>query len=207
MKRCFIFGALEVNELSVKPSKGDMVIAADRGFETTKKFGIVPDLLVGDFDSLGYTPEFENIVRLNVRKDDTDVGHAVDTAMRDGYYDFVVYGGSGGKLDHSVANIQLASAIANAGGRAVFLGENESFTVICNGSVKFGDFHRGRISVFSLSEKSFGVCEKGLSFPLTDAELDRNNPLGVSNEFTGVKSEISVRDGTLLIIWQRNLMP
>ena len=78
MSRCFIFGALSVGELSERPQKEDMVIAADKGYDVALSLGLTPDLVVGDFDSRKEAPKVENLVRLQVRKDDTDVGHAVE---------------------------------------------------------------------------------------------------------------------------------
>lgn len=200
--RCFIFGALEVKCLPYLPAEGDLVIAADKGYETLKKLNITPNIIVGDFDSLGYIPKEANVEKLNVRKDDTDTAHAVDIGFERGFKEFIVYGGVGGKLDHSIANIQLAKSIAKRGGRAVFIGDTESFTVIKDGSISFDESRTGRISVFSLSDESTGVSETGLSYALENATLTNDFALGVSNEFVGKKSEVSVKNGYLLIVIQ-----
>lgn len=200
--RCFIFGALEVECLPYLPAEGDLVIAADKGYETLKKLNITPNIIVGDFDSLGYIPKEANVEKLNVRKDDTDTAHAVDIGFERGFKEFIVYGGVGGKLDHSIANIQLARSIAKRGGRAVFIGDTESFTVIKDGSISFDESRTGRISVFSLSDESTGVSETGLSYALENATLTNDFALGVSNEFVGKKSEVSVKNGYLLIVIQ-----
>lgn len=201
MKKCFIFGALETTKLPITPEKGDLVIAADRGYERALALGITPDLLVADFDSMPDIPRFEHIIRLNTRKDDTDVAYAVNLAFEKGYTQFVICGGAGGKLDHSLANIQLCSDILRRGGSAVFCGEEESFTVI-NTTFRFDKGREGRFSVFSLSEKSEGVSIRGASYEAREITLSRYVPLGVSNAFVGEAAEISVRDGELLIIWQ-----
>ena len=200
--RCFIFGALEVKCLPYLPAEGDLVIAADKGYETLKKLNITPNIIVGDFDSLGYIPKEANVEKLNVRKDDTDTAHAVDIGFERGFKEFIAYGGVGGKLDHSIANIQLAKSIAKRGGRAVFIGDTESFTVIKDGSISFDESRTGRISVFSLSDESTGVSETGLSYALENATLTNDFALGVSNEFVGKKSEVSVKNGYLLIVIQ-----
>lgn len=198
--RCFIFGALAVNYMPIKPTENDYIIAADKGYEHIKNLDFSPNLIVGDFDSLGYVPQGEDVKRLNVRKDDTDTAHAAMLAFDMGYRDFVFYGCTGGKLDHSIANIQLAKAIAEKGGKAKFIGNNETFTVIKDNSVAFDKDCYGRISVFSLSDTSKGVSEEGLLYSLNDATLYNDNPLGVSNEFIGKPSSVSVKDGCLLII-------
>ena len=198
--RCFIFGALTVNYMPIKPTENDYIIAADKGYEHIKKLGFPPNLIVGDFDSLGFVPQGENVKRLNVKKDDTDTAHAAMLAFDKGYREFIFYGCTGGKLEHSIANVQLAKAIAEKGGKALFIGDNESFTVIKDSSIAFDERHNGRISVFSLSDVSEGVTEEGLLYSLNDATLYNDNPLGVSNEFIGIHSKISVKNGFLLII-------
>lgn len=199
-RRCFIFGALDVAQIPEYPAQGDYVIAADRGYDVAVSLGVKPDLVVGDFDSRGTAPDFPDLVRLNVRKDDTDVGHAIELAMDKGYRDFVIYGAVGGRLDHTVANIQLASLVADRGGSAVFCGE-QNLTVIRNAAFSLPLRDSGRVSVFALSEQAYGVQICGLSYELHDGVLTRNVPLGVSNAFVGKQASVSVEDGELLIIW------
>lgn len=200
--RCYIFGALSVSRLCETPAEGDLVIAADKGYDVAMALGITPDLVVGDFDSRGQAPEGENVVRLNVRKDDTDTEHAVKIALGKGCTDFVIYGAAGGGLDHTLGNIAVAEMIAKSGGRAVFYGEESSFTVIRDGSVRLPQNSGGRVSVFSLTEISRGVSIKGLSYEVQDIDLPRATTLGVSNAFVGKEAEIGVSDGTLLIVWE-----
>ncbi len=200
MNRCFIFGALEVCDLPEMPTKNDLVIAADKGVLTTEKLNIVPDFIIGDFDSLGFVPKGENVIKLNVRKDDTDVGFAVKTAFNKGYKDFELYGCLGGSLSHTLANLQIAKALSEKGCSVVLYGENEIITVIHNTSVSFPPEKHGRVSVLSLSDESFGVTIENLSYTLKNATLKASEPLGVSNEFIGKESRISVENGCLAII-------
>lgn len=203
MNTCFIFGALPALYTPILPEKGDLVIAADRGYLHLKEMGIVPDLLVADFDSMRDDPLFENTVRLAVRKDFTDTARAVDIGFERGFTKFVIYGGAGGKLDHSLANVQLCSDILRRGGEAVFYGDEESFTVI-RSSFSFEKREKGRLSVFSLTEMCEGVTIKGASYEANGITLYRNErpTLGVSNAFVGREVLISLDRGELLIIWQ-----
>lgn len=202
MSRCFIFGALPVSCLSQKPAQGDLIIAADKGYDVALSLGLSPDITVGDFDSRGEAPDVENLVRLEVRKDDTDVGHAVELGFERGYTDFVVCGAVGGLLDHTLANIVIAQDIAARGGRALFIGEEYSFIVLHNSAVEFLKRDSGRISVFALSDVARGVTIRGLSYPVEDIDLPRTSHLGVSNAFIGEPSRISVADGDLLVVYQ-----
>ena len=205
MSRCFIFAALAVNDLPERPQEGDFVIAADRGYQVALSLGIQPELIVGDFDSLGEAPHDANVIRLNVRKDDTDLEHAVNISLEQGYTDFVVYGAAGGLLDHTLGNIAVAERIANKGGRAVFYGASSSFTVIRNASFSLPVKESGRVSIFSLSELSRGVTVRGLSYEAVRIDLPRVVTRGVGNLFVGAEAVISVEDGTLLIVWESDM--
>lgn len=202
MSRCFIFGALSVSGLTEKPADGDLIIAADRGYDVALSLGLTPDLVVGDFDSRGEAPDVENLVRLEVRKDDTDVGHAAELGFERGYTDFVVYGAVGGLLDHTFANVVIAHDIAQRGGRALFIGEEYSFTVLHNSKLEISSRDGGRISVFALGGTAKGVTIRGLSYALSDYDLPCTSHLGVSNAFIGQPSSVSVCDGDLLVVWQ-----
>ena len=179
------------------PVPGDLVIAADKGVLTAEKLGAAPDIIIGDFDSLGFVPD-GNVIKLPVKKDKTDVGYAVDYAFNKGYKTFYVYGASGGLLDHTVANLQICADISKKGGRMYLFSDRQRAFCITNEAVTLDG--KGRISVFAAGGKARGVTLDGLLYPLTDAELDPAFPLGVSNSFTGGQANISVKDGTLLII-------
>lgn len=201
MKRCIIFGALPVKKPIVQPAADDLIIAADNGYAVASSLGITPDLTVGDFDSLGEVPDADNLIKLDVRKNDTDLEHAVELALKEGCDDFIVYGAVGGRLDHTLGNIAVAERIALAGAKSLFIGDDSSFTVIRNSSFSPPQKTSGRLSVFSLSELSRGVNISGLLYEVTDFELSRTVTRGVSNEFVGKPSYISVSDGTLLIVY------
>ena len=204
MAVCYIFAALETKTLPYIPNKQDYVIAADKGLDNLKKIGIKPDVIIGDFDSLGFVPSGENIKRLPVEKDDTDVGFAVNYAFELGYKEFVIYGAIGGLLDHTVANLQLSAYISSKGGKSVFVGENVFVTSITNDTLKISN-GKGRLSVFALSDKAEGVFLSGLKYPLENAVIENTFPIGVSNEFTDKSAKITVKNGTLLIVSQSRI--
>lgn len=202
MNRCFIFGALKVSRLPIKPESGDFIISADKGYDTALSLGIDPDLAVGDFDSLGEVPDTENVIVLPVRKDMTDVGYAVDQGFERGYTEFVVYGAVGGMLDHTFANVVIAHDVARRGGKAVLIGEGFCLTVIRDSSIEFDARQNGRISVFALGGTAEGVDIRGLSYEVEDMTVKCTDHIGVSNAYVGQKACISVRQGDLLVVWQ-----
>ncbi|MBQ2746763.1 MAG: thiamine diphosphokinase [Clostridia bacterium] len=206
MKKCFIFGALYPKEMFVKPTNEDFIIAADNGFAVLQKLNITPNLVVGDFDSLGYEPEVDKKIVLPVKKDDTDLSIALKTALDKGYSDIFVYGAAGGKLDHTFANITLAAETSRKGVNCVFLGDNTNFTALTNGKLCFNGAG-GRVSVFAFGGNAVGVTLKGVEYELDNATLEAFVPLGVSNAFCGTDAEISVKSGTLIVMWEDKTLP
>ena len=198
MKTCYIFCALPVNSLpEIGPD--DLVIAADAGYKQLG--GIKPHLVVGDFDSLGYVPREESVVELPVRKDDTDALFAVKLGLSRGFRRFVLLGSVGGRLDHTLANIQALAYLTTRGARGVLVGEIEKITMLQNGSLNFFGTPEGIVSVFAYGGTATGVTEENLAYPLDCATVTTDFPIGVSNEFTNQPARITVEEGCLLIVW------
>jgi len=205
-KRCFIFGALPNKNLSLRPDKDDLVIAADRGVLEAKEHNIKPNLIVGDFDSLGYVPDDSNVIRLPVSKDETDVGYAINYAKARGCTEIILYGVLGDRLDHTLANFQLANGVAGWGGVCYLFGDDMNAVAFRNATIEFEQGF-GVFSVMSLSEVSRMVTIKGALYPLDNAVLTNRMPLGVSNEFAEGRAAVSVEDGTLIVMWQKATAP
>ena len=108
---CYIIGASVTDGMYIDKKDGDFIIAADAGLASLEKLGLVADLAVGDFDSLGCIPDFENKICHPAEKDDIDTALALCEGMKRGYRTFVIYGGLGGRLDHTMANIHLTTLI------------------------------------------------------------------------------------------------
>ena len=204
MKSCHIVGAGECNELIINKESGDLIIAADGGYAYLEKAGIKPDIAIGDFDSLNFSPVCEKVIKLNPIKDITDMYAAVNVGIEEGYSCFHLYGATGGRIDHTIANIQLIASLAQNKMKAFIHDCNTVITAICNDSLEFSKENKGYISVFSHSEKCSGVYLKGLKYMLENAELTNTFPLGVSNEFIGEKSEIIIDNGTAIVTYSLN---
>lgn len=200
MKTCYIIAAGDATEIEINKEENDIVIACDAGHAHCQTYGIVPDLIVGDFDSLGFVPENENIIILPVEKDDTDTSFAVKYAMNKGYTRFVIFAGMGGKRpEHTYANIALLAFISKNGGEGYLVGNNCTVTAVTDSKIIFSKNLNGDISVFSFDSESDGVTEEGLFYSLENATIRNCDILGVSNSFTGKESNISVKKGTLII--------
>ena len=202
MKKCYIACALDC-KIDFVPKKEDLIIGADRGYFTLVENGYAPQVAIGDFDSYTGKIDCENTIVYPVKKDFTDSALAIEYAVQKGYGNIVIFGGIGGALDHTVANIALVGKYAMDGVEIAFVDGNNVLFAVHNGKVCFSPEAQGRVSVFSFGDISVGVFEKGLLYNLENATLENKIPLGVSNEFVGTESEISVAEGTLLIYTSR----
>ena len=202
MRECVIFCAAECDGLARPIGPESFVIAADGGLRHTEKLGLTPDAVLGDFDSLGFCPEGANV--FPVEKDDTDAMLAVRLGLERGCEEFLLYGSlDGPRLDHTVANFQTLQFLADHGAAGYLIGNTTMVTVVKNGKITFPAGLSGTISVFCMGPDAVGVTEKGLFYGLENGTLSSGFPLGVSNHFTGEAAEISVKNGSLLVLWER----
>lgn len=196
---CYIFGAGSYYGLSRRPAPGDTVIAADGGWRVCREEGIVPDLLLGDFDSLHTVPDFAHICRVPVEKDDTDMMLAIKEGLARGETEFHLYGGMGGRTDHTIANLQGLLYLAERGAQGWLYGDRERFTAIRNGEIDLPAREKGIVSVFCMGADAQGVTIEGGQYTVHDAVLTASFPLGVSNHFVGNPVRVAVTRGSLLI--------
>ena len=201
-KICYIVGAMEPGEICLAPEKSAFVIAADGGLTHLRQQGVTPDLIVGDFDSLGHRPAGENIICHPVEKDDTDTMLAVKLGLQRGCRTFLLYGGMGGRPDHTIANLQTLRYLAGQGAKGYLIGEGYISCVIRNDALQFPAGMEGTISVFCMGDAARGVTERGLHYTLEKGDLTGDFPLGVSNHFVGCEAFVSVEDGSLLVMWE-----
>ena len=210
-KRAVMIGAGSWTQEALVRQENDILFALDGGLLYCEANGIFPDYIIGDFDSLPEEKEEllikypqECILRLPCEKDDTDMLAAIKFAAEKGIKDFVLLGGLGGRLSHSIANIQCLMYLKEHDMTGVLVGRDTKAFLLQNETYVFDENERGYVSVFSYSQKASGINLKNLKYELTDAVLTSAFPLGVSNEFIlGKTAEISVKDGTLLVVLDR----
>lgn len=205
----FIFSAGTFYGLREAPVPGDLVIAADGGYRICRDLGIVPDLLLGDFDSMAQPEDFQNVLRSPVEKDDTDTMLAIRTALDRGCDTVYLYGGTGGRrLDHTLANLQSLLYLRRHGARGYLQDRDFVWTVIENESLTIRrQAEWGLFSAFCLGDRAEGVEETGFQYPLHEAVLTPDFPLGVSNHFLEPEATVSVRRGALAVGWELAPLP
>ncbi len=198
--KCLIISGGDFAPLPV-PDADTFVIACDRGYAYAIRCGILPDLLVSDFDSyIGPVDSAVPLQRLPTEKDDTDTMSAVRAALARGCTEGLLCCALGGRLDHTLANLQSLLFAEENGLRLCLQSPDTEGHVLKNGTLRLKRRDGFSLSVFSLSERCRGVSLHGVKYELEDVELTNAFPLGVSNEWRDEEAEIRVQDGALLIV-------
>lgn len=203
MKKCLIFGAGVYDGQLPAKEENVLVIAADAGITACLQAGFSPDLVTGDFDSLGKIPEGDHVYVLPVKKDVTDLDAAVAKALENGCGEIHIYGGMGGRPDHTLANYSLLARLSQNGIKAFLYGDGYVVTAVTDGAVSLSGAAGKTVSVFSWTETSAGVTLTGLKYPLADHLLTNTFALGVSNSFLGGEALVKTDKGTLLIFTEK----
>lgn len=202
---CVIFGAGATYTPRKNFGKNALIIAADGGYAAATAAGLTPDVVVGDFDS-GDEPKVKlsaHVIKLSCDKNDTDMMAAVKLGLRRGYRKFVLYGGVGGRLDHTAANFAALRYMNNFDAQGFLIDENAIATVITESKFALPRAARGTVSVFAYGGIADGVTYTGLTYNLKNATLTPDFPLGVSNATTAEQATIAVKSGSLLIFFPR----
>lgn len=180
-----------------------LVIAADSGLDLAVKMGAEVDVLVGDLDSVGSTALAQArrrgiaIIRHPVDKDASDLELAVDLARERGVSSVIVIGGSGGRIDHFLAN---ASLLAAQDGIAVEWRTAVGTVYRVNRSLRIHGSPGDTVSLLALGGAARGVHTLGLHWMLEGEDLPSGSTRGISNRFTAEWAEITVASGNLLVI-------
>lgn len=202
-RRCVIIGGGDCSAEILKSNilTDDFIICADSGFDIATECGYTPDLLIGDFDSIKVIPENMNRITLPVEKDVTDTVAAFNEGVERGFKNFVMLGGTGGRFEHTFANISLMANASKSGITFEIVDSKHIFRSITNSLIKIMRKENQQVSVFAFGDRAFGVTLKGFHYPLWDNTLDPfNGALGTSNDIVEDFGEISVSKGTLIII-------
>ena len=204
MNRCilicgYIQGSIQ-QAVTIQPD--DYILCADAGLDLAIQEGIRPHLYIGDGDSGSVCFDGPSI-HLPVRKDDTDLMACVKYAIAQGYQDLIIVGGLGGRFDHSIASIQTLAYALDHGAKARIL-DRDTEIFLCRDRITIPRRNGFTLSVFAFGGDCSGVSLCGTAYPLENATLTPQFPLGVSNEITADEAVISTKTGTLLIVQSRN---
>ena len=179
------------------------MICADAGYETAVKYGITPDLIVGDFDSVKTLPQKSaKVLTLPVEKDVTDTMFAVMKGLTMGFRSFVLLGCLGGpRFDHSLANLEVLQFLRMHSAQGIIADSTTKIFLLSDGRLRLTDMKGATVSVFPYGCVSCNVSYKGLLYPLNHETLSSGGTLmGVSNSVVDDAAEIRVHMGTALVV-------
>lgn len=205
MSRVVIVSAGEISaEVQALLRPDDRIIACDAGYRRCEQLGVVPHIVVGDFDSAPQ-PDRPDLVVLPHIKDDTDTHYAAKLAVQQGAQEVLMLGALGGRrMEHTLANLSTGLWLSKQGVSVTLADANSRITYVLPGKPQ--QYHRDGyqyLSVFPLEGKAEGVCIRGAFYPLENAVLEADFPIGVSNEYANDVVEIACAHGSLLVVETR----
>lgn len=200
---CVIVSGGEYCALPGELRSADYVIACDKGWQYAERLGLRPDWIVGDFDSSPLPEMDAAVTRVPTRKDDTDTMLAARRALELGYRDVAVVCAFGGRLDHTLANLQTAAFLVAHGARTRLVGADTDALAFTGGTERVPRRDGYSLSVFALSDRCTGVTLRGTKYECENETLTNAFPLGVSNVWDASEAEIAVESGILLVLQSR----
>lgn len=187
----------------------DYVICADGGLEKVKKLGLIPNVILGDFDSVD-TSVLEEYKSLNIEtvtfpseKDYTDMELAINHAAKIGFKDIILVGATGTRLDHTVANLLLIEEYHKKDINIKIL-DNNNLIQILNNSMIIPYRKNHFASIIPLSENIEGLTLEGFKYPLNDVTVKRGSTLCISNEIIENNGVIKFKNGSALVFISRD---
>lgn len=187
-----------LSKIDVAALEYDHVVCADAGYLIAKKLGIMPDTLIGDFDSMDL-PEGLDAIVLPKEKNLTDAEAACDWALRHGFTELTILGGLGGRFDHTMGNIGLLAKYAKAKVPVTMIdGQNKVFMLRPGVHTIKKDGYK-YLGIVSYDTATKGITLEGVKYPVKNEILSNDTTYGVSNEITGEEAKLSFTQGLLLV--------
>lgn len=200
--RCIILGAAPcsyIDKIKKTIKDSDYIICADGGYNTALRCGLKPHLCVGDMDSVSGDINCSDIIKLPCQKDDTDVMHAVKVAESKHASEIILFGVTGGRIDHTFGNLCVLKYLSEKRIKHKIIDEKCEIIMACNENVSIENKVGALVSVFPFGTRSCTVTYDGMAYPANSKTLHCNEPVGISNCVNSLHASISVKAGTALI--------
>lgn len=202
MNRCVIVGGAGINNyprIKNKLQSDDFYVVCDCGLKHIESLDIVPNLIVGDFDSHEKPDTGVETIVLPREKDDTDTFYAVKEAIKRGYADFLLIGAIGDRLDHSLGNVSILMYLDSLGFKGEISDDYSDMEIVSDGASVSDEYEY--FSLIAVGGEANGVVIKNAKFPLNGESIAPIYQYGVSNEtLPGKTAKISLESGKLLLI-------
>ncbi len=206
MKTALIIGNGEkTNKNIIENIKYDYIICADGGLEKAANYGVIPDIVIGDFDSVNphVLKQYEKkipVEKFPTEKDYTDMELAVEFAVSRGYNQITLTGATGTRLDHTLGNIMLMEKYFKEGVNIVIIDNNNEMKIISDNADLFIEYKEGYyISIIPVTEYIQGLYLEGFKYNLGNVNVQRGSTLCISNQIKGNKGRIILRKGTAIV--------
>lgn len=185
----------------------ELIICADGGLSKAEILGLVPDIIIGDFDSVNYSilKKYEDmdveIIKYPAEKNYTDMELAIDLAVTKGYKDMIILGATGTRLDHTMANMMLLEKYYIQGIKIKIIDNNNVIQIISDNTKLTLQYKKNYfISIVPITEEINDLTLKGFKYPLNKVNVKRGSTLCISNEINVKVSEVTLRKGTAFLI-------
>ncbi len=177
-----------------------IIVCADGGYDSAAGLGVVPDVIIGDMDSVKTDlPTSVKQIKLNCEKDDTDTQACIDYLIEEGCGEIVLLGALGGRADHELANIMLTAYSHKKGVKLILKNKDSEIFAVTDYAEICGE-KGDNISLIPILGDAEGVNISGLKYTLENAILEAGKTVGISNEFIGEKAIVTVKKGLLIAI-------
>lgn len=195
----------DASQLNALSSASDYIVCADGGVDIANTYGIRPDCVIGDFDSTNTSNRLDCLyITLHSEKDLTDTEAAINHAIDLGITDITVYGGIGGRLDHTLGNISLLEKYFEKLEHLEFIDGKNSMQLLdsetCSSATLVPNSAYKYFSLISLNSTADGVTVTGAKYNLDNASISRSSTLCISNEISRSEAHISVRSGKIILV-------
>lgn len=207
MSRCVIISSspkIEIPFLIKEIRSDDFIICADGGYKHAERAGLIPNFIIGDFDSAEVpTDSNAEILRFPTRKDDTDTFSCVKEALSRNFDEIIIFGGTGGRIDHTYANISLLSYIHSHNAKGILADENNLLTFISDEEITIEGKCGESFSIFPFGCESCVLTLSGFEYELEKGRLLADEPIGISNVIAKDIAKVRIHEGSALIIFSK----
>lgn len=208
MERCIIISSspyMEISFLKENVKSDDFIICADGGYKYAYEANLTPNIIIGDFDSSELPKNCPSeILWLPTKKDDTDTFRCVKEALYRGFDNILIFGGTGGRMDHTYANMSVLYYICSHGAKGILLDSKNAVMMLSDGEMNIENRKGELFSIFTFGCEKCRVTLKGFEYELDRGIIYAGEPIGISNVITDDIAKVEVSSGTAVVIFSRN---
>lgn len=194
----------------LEKNKLETIIAADKGLEALNKINVMPNYIIGDFDSVNKTTlnQYENknieITYLKPEKDFTDTHMAIKLAIEKRAKHITIIGATGTRMDHTLANIHALNEALQNNVPTEIINENNRIMLINKKAKLIKNTNYKYVSIIPLTTKITGVTLKGFKYNIENATINLGESIGVSNEQIEQEALIEIKEGIAILIYSKD---